>query len=224
MSQVDAKNCDVKICGIASPADYDACATAQASFVGLVFFPRSPRHLTHDQAAALRDHVPKDIPTGALPARVALTVDMGDDEMSAIISAAKPQFLQLHGDETPQRAAALKARFGLKIIKAIRVATADDLAGCPAWEGIADWLLFDAKGDPGGLPGGTGHNFDWSLLANHAGRTKWMLAGGLSVDNVARALAITNASAVDVSSGVEASPGKKDPRLIHAFVSAAQMR
>ena len=109
------------------------------------------------------------------------------------------------------------------IIKAICVASADDMTVCGEWDGVADWLLFDAKSNPGGLPGGTGHIFDWTLLANHAGKTKWMLAGGLSAKNVGRAIATTNAKAVDVSSGVESAPGTKDPRLIHAFVSAAQI-
>jgi phosphoribosylanthranilate isomerase len=148
---------------------------------------------------------------------------MDEAEMTRMISFADPDILQLHGDETPIQAEKLKARHGLPIIKAIRVASADDLAVCEEWDGVADWLLFDAKGDPGGLPGGTGHRFDWSLLANHAGKTKWMLAGGLSVENVGRAVVTTNAKAVDVSSGVESAPGKKDPRLIHAFVSAAQI-
>jgi phosphoribosylanthranilate isomerase len=148
---------------------------------------------------------------------------MDEAEMTSMIGIADPDILQLHGDETPMQAEKLRARHGLPIIKAIRVASADDLIVCGEWDGVADWLLFDAKGDPGGLPGGTGHIFDWTLLANHAGKTKWMLAGGLSAENVGRAIATTNAKAVDVSSGVESAPGKKDPRLIHAFVSAAQI-
>ena len=124
---------------------------------------------------------------------------------------------------TPARAAAVKEKFGLPLIKAIRVATREDLDVCADYEQIVDWLLFDAKGDPGGLPGGTGHQFDWSLLAGRAGSTPWMLAGGLGVDNIARAIAITGASAIDVSSGVESAPGKKDPARIRAFVSAANM-
>lgn len=212
---------DVKICGIASPSDYDVCAEAGAAFVGMVFYARSPRHLSFEQAALISQHAQKRPNPG--PKRVALTVNMDEAEMTSMIGIANPDILQLHGDETPMQAEKLRARHGLPIIKAIRVASADDLIVCGEWDGVADWLLFDAKGDPGGLPGGTGHIFDWTLLANHAGKTKWMLAGGLSAENVGRAIATTNAKAVDVSSGVESAPGKKDPRLIHAFVSAAQI-
>ena len=212
---------DVKICGIASPTDYDVCEEAGAAFVGMVFYARSPRHLSFEQAALISQHAQKRPHPG--PKRVALTVNMNEAEMTCMIGIADPDILQLHGDETPMQAEKLRARHGLPIIKAIRVASADDLIVCGEWDGVADWLLFDAKGDPGGLPGGTGHIFDWTLLANHAGKTKWMLAGGLSAENVGRAIATTNAKAVDVSSGVESAPGKKDPRLIHAFVSAAQI-
>ena len=212
---------DVKICGIASPSDYDVCAEAGAAFVGMVFYARSPRHLSFEQAALISQHAQKQPHPG--PKRVALTVNMNEVEMTSMIGIADPDILQLHGNETPMQAEKLRARYGLPIIKAIRVACADDLIVCGEWDGVADWLIFDAKGDPGGLPGGTGHIFDWTLLANHAGKTKWMLAGGLSAENVGRAIATTNAKAVDVSSGVESAPGKKDPRLIHAFVSAAQI-
>ena len=212
---------DVKICGIASPFDYDVCAEAGAAFVGMVFYARSPRHLSFEQAALISKHAQKQ-PHPA-PKRVALTVNMNEAEITSMIGIADPDILQLHGNETPIQAEKLRARHGLPIIKAIRVASADDLIVCGEWDGVADWLLFDAKGDLGGLPGGTGHIFDWTLLTNHAGKTKWMLAGGLSAENVGRAIATTNAKAVDVSSGVESAPGKKDPRLIHAFVSAAQI-
>jgi len=213
---------DVKICGIGTPADYDTCCAAGAAFIGMVFFEKSPRHLTSEQAMAIRDHA-RAVGGAAGPRRVALSVNMNDSQIEEVVEAADPHLLQLHGDETPERAAALKTRFGLPVIKAIRIATAEDLAASTMWDGAVDWLLFDAKGDPNGLPGGTGHHFDWRLLADHKGQTKWMLAGGLSPDNVAQAIAITNARALDVSSGVESAPGKKDPRLIHAFVSAAQI-
>ena len=213
----------VKICGIGSPTDYDVCRDAGAAFVGMVFYPRSPRHLDPDTARALTDHAEQTAQTGAGPSRVALTVDMGDDELASVIDIARPHYIQLHGQETPERASRIRDRFGLPLIRAIRVAGPEDLEVCESWEGVADWLLFDAKGDPGGLPGGTGHVFDWSLLANHAGRTRWMLAGGLSQENVARAIAMTGASAVDVSSGVESAPGKKDADRIRNFVSKAQL-
>lgn len=211
---------DVKICGIRTADDYDACRAAGAAFVGMVFFPRSPRHLSMQEARTLADHA--DCSAGG-PARVALTVDMDDVGLEEVVTVARPQLIQLHGSETPDQAAAIRARFGLPLIRAIRIAGPEDLAACPEWEGIADWLLLDAKGDPGGLPGGTGHVFDWTLLADHAGKTRWMLAGGLSVDNIDRAVAMTGATAVDVSSGVESAPGKKDADRIRNFVSRAQL-
>ena len=212
---------DVKICGIASPSDYDACADAGAAFVGMVFFAKSPRNLSLEKAALISRHAKKRQQPG--PRRVALTVNMNQADLTKMIESTDPEIIQLHGDETPEQAKMLKEHYGLPIIKAIRVASANDLAICAQWEGIADWLLFDAKGRPGDLPGGTGHKFDWTLLANYARRVKWILAGGLSVGNVGRAVNMTSAGAVDVSSGVESSPGIKDPRLIHAFVSAAQI-
>lgn len=213
---------DVKICGIASPSDYDVCVDAGAAYIGMVFYPPSPRHLSLDKAHRIADYASAGNMLDA-PKRVALTVNMADDDMDAMIAAAAPDILQLQGDETPAHVQTLKARHGLPIIKAIRVANAADLEVCAEWNGIANWLLFDAKADPGGLPGGTGHQFDWTLLADYASQTKWMLAGGLTPQNVARAISTTNALAVDVSSGVESAPGKKDPRLIRAFVSAAQI-
>ena len=211
---------DVKICGIRTVDDYDACKAAGAAFVGMVFFPRSPRHLSMQEAGTLADHADR---YSDGPARVALTVDMDDAELEKVVAAARPHLIQLHGSETPERAAAIRARFGLPLIRAIRVAGPEDLATCREWEDIADWLLFDAKGDPGGLPGGTGHIFDWTLLADHAGKTRWMLAGGLSIDNIDRAIAVTGATAIDVSSGVESAPGKKDADRIRNFVSRAQL-
>lgn len=213
----------VKICGIGTPTDYDVCRDAGAAFVGMVFYPRSPRHLDLETARALTDHAEQTVQMDAGPSRVALTVNMDDNGLATVIDAARPHYIQLHGDETPDRASRIRDRFGLPLIRAIRVAGPEDLEVCESWEGVADWLLFDAKGDPGGLPGGTGHVFDWTLLANHAGRTKWMLAGGLSQENVGRAIAVTGAGAVDVSSGVEAAPGKKDADRIRDFVSKAQL-
>ena len=215
-----ATGVDVKICGIRTVDDYDACRAAGAAFVGMVFFPGSPRHLSMQEARTLAKHA--DRLTGG-PARVALTVNMYDAGLEEVVAVAQPQLIQLHGSETPDRAATIRERFGLPLIRAIRVAGPEDLAACSEWEGIADWLLFDAKGDPGGLPGGTGHVFDWTLLAEHAGKTRWMLAGGLSVDNITRAVTETGATAVDVSSGVESAPGKKDADRIRNFVSRAQL-
>ena len=214
----------VKICGIASCKDFDDCHDAGSAFIGMVFFPRSPRHMTLATASAIADHADAKDDISGTPQRVALTVNMPDEQMDQVVSAARPHFIQLHGSETPQRGAQIRDRYGLPLIRAIRVAEATDLDECANWDGIADWLILDAKGDPDGLPGGTGHSFDWSLLDGRAGGTQWMLAGGLSVDNVERALAVTGALALDVSSGVESAPGKKDASLIRTFVSQARLR
>ena len=177
----------VKICGIASPGDYDACKAAGAAFVGLVFFPRSPRHLSLPAASAIADHA--EAGNGG-PARVALTVDMDDATLDAVVAAARPHYIQLHGSETPDRAAAIRDRLGLPLIKAIRVASAADLDVCADWDGIADWLLFDAKGDPDGLPGGTGHSFDWSLLADHGNSAADIVGRQAAGQHPARAVAM----------------------------------
>ena len=212
---------DVKICGIATATDYDVCAEAGARWVGMVFFPKSPRHLSRDAAAALANHADSYVDDS--PKRVVLTVDMGDDALDDVMHATRPDLVQLHGNETPDRAKAIKARFNVPIIKAIRIGTASDLDSCSVWDNVADWLLLDAKSDSGDMPGGTGHSFDWSLLANYAGKTNWMLAGGLNPDKVAKAISVTGARALDVSSGVESSPGKKDHRLIRSFIRAAEI-
>lgn len=223
-SQTHTPSVAVKICGIASCTDFDVCHEAGAAFIGMVFFPRSPRHMTLETARQIADHADSLEEDDSLPPRrVALTVNMPDDEMDQVVAASRPHFIQLHGTETRQRGLEIRARYDLPLIRAIRVANADDLNECADWDGVADWLIFDAKGDPGGLPGGTGHSFDWSLLAGHAGNTRWMLAGGLSTDNVGRALSATGATALDISSGVECAPGKKDASLIRAFVSQASL-
>ena len=211
----------VKICGIATPADYDVCAEAGARWIGMVFFPKSSRHLTLDTARALADHA--DSYEGNGPKRVALTVDMNDEELNAVIQATRPDFIQLHGNETPDHAKAIKARFNIPLIKAIRIGNISDLDACSLWDNIADWLLLDAKSASNDMPGGTGHRFDWNLLASYAGMANWMLAGGLNSENVTEALAITGARALDVSSGVESTAGKKDHKLIRSFIHAAEM-
>ncbi|WP_438995919.1 phosphoribosylanthranilate isomerase [Candidatus Puniceispirillum sp.] len=212
---------DVKICGIATAADYDVCATAEARWIGMVFFPKSSRHLSLEAAAALANHA--DSYEGDRPERVALTVDMADDALDAVIQASRPDYIQLHGDETPDRAKAIKARFNVPIIKALRIGTASDLDVCSAWNTIADWLLLDAKSANSDMPGGTGHSFDWRLLSPYKGMPNWMLAGGLNPDNVSEAISISSAQALDVSSGVESVPGKKDHNLIRSFIHAAEM-
>jgi phosphoribosylanthranilate isomerase len=154
---------------------------------------------------------------------VLLSVDESEASLRQLIAAARPDYLQLHGTETVAFASAMKAEFNLPIIKMIPIATAADLANCAAWDSIADWLIFDAKTDPGTQPGGTGHSFDWQILSHYSGRTPWMLAGGLTAGTVADAVRISGARAVDVSSGVESARGKKDENKIHAFIQAAQI-
>ena len=210
-----------KICGISSAEDYVACRDAGASFVGMVHYPGSPRHLDLKSLAKLAMCC-ADIGSSA-PDRVLLSVDIPEDGLSPLIEAGHPDLLQFHGNETPDHAAAIKARFNLPIIKSIAIETIDDLDQCADWNGVADWLLFDAKVTPGGQPGGTGHSFDWTILQSYKGPLPWMLAGGLDQNSVAEAIKISGAKTVDVSSGVESSTGKKDVRQIHDFIRATQL-
>jgi phosphoribosylanthranilate isomerase len=207
----------VKICGINSVAAADAAARAGADFAGLVFFPPSPRHVTADQAAALAARL-----RGG-PRLVALLVDAEDEAIAAAIAAAAPAMLQLHGRESPERSAAIRARFGLPVIKAIAVAESADLAGARAYEPVADYLLFDAKApESASRPGGHGAAFDWKLLSGAGFKRPWLLAGGLTPENVERAVRASGAGIVDTSSGVEDAPGAKNPEKIAAFVRAAR--
>lgn len=207
----------VKICGLSTEDTLAAALDAGAERVGFVFFPRSPRHLTLDRAAALAA-----LARGRA-AVVALTVDADDDALAAIVAAVGPDMLQLHGRETPERVAAVRARFGRPVIKALGVSTAADLAAVPACAAVADEILFDAKPPKGAvLPGGNGVSFDWRLIAALDLSVPFMLSGGLGPGNVGDALRLTRAPAVDVSSGVESAPGVKSSDLIAAFVRAAR--
>jgi phosphoribosylanthranilate isomerase len=205
----------VKFCGLTRPADVEAAAKAGAAYVGLVFFPRSPRHLALDAACALALAVPPGI------AKVALTVDMDDAGIDAILDAVPVDLLQLHGRETPARVAEVKARTGLPVMKAVGVAGPEDLAALDSYTRVADQILVDAKAPKGAsLPGGNGIAFDWRLIAGRRWPLPWMLAGGLTPDNVAEAVRLTGARQVDVSSGVESAPGVKDPARMAAFAAA----
>jgi phosphoribosylanthranilate isomerase len=206
----------VKICGITEPREIAAMAEAQADFVGFVYYPRSKRHLTAEQLAPLAEIVPPQMQ------RVLLMVNPTDKELAAMVTAAKPDYLQLHGEETPSVCAELKETTGLKIIKAIGIAEAADLALAENYAGIADILLFDAKPAPGAMHGGNGLRFDWPLMAGYDGSTPWMLSGGLTADNVALARKLTGAQMFDVSSGVENETGKKDATKITGFIQAAR--
>lgn len=206
----------IKICGIASPAALDAVIAARADHAGLVFFPPSPRNVTLADAAALGARAAGRI------GRVGLFVDADDALLADAVSAASLDAIQLHGKETPQRAAELQARFGIPVWKALSIASADDVARAAAYVGAVDLVLFDAKTPKGTLPGGMGLAFDWTLLANLKLALPWGLAGGLNPGNVTEAVHLTAAPLVDAASGIESAPGVKDPALIAAFCAAAR--
>jgi phosphoribosylanthranilate isomerase len=206
----------VKICGLSTPDTLDVTLDAGADMVGFVFFPPSPRNISFDQARLLGEHVK------GRARKVALTVDADDAHLDKIIEALKPDMLQLHGHETPQRVAAVRESFGLPVMKALAIETKTDLAAIPNYI-VADRLLFDARPPREATrPGGLGKPFDWHLLENLDLSIPFMLSGGLHAGNVAEALAITRAPGVDVSSGVESAPGVKDVEKIRAFIRAAR--
>ena len=206
----------VKICGLRTPADVSAVARAGAAYAGFVFFAKSPRNVTLPEARLAAMAAPPGL------AKVALTVDADDAALDAIVAAVPLDMLQLQGRESPDRVAEVRARYGLPVMKAIGLADEGDLSAIFAFSSVADQLLIDAK-PPGGadLPGGNGLAFDWRLLAGRRWLRPWMLAGGLTAENVAEAVRLTGARQVDVSSGVESGPGVKDPGKIAAFVAAA---
>ena len=205
-----------KFCGLSRPEDVTAAANAGAAYVGFVFFPKSPRNVSIEQAAALAVTVPVGI------AKVALVVNASDAELDAIVEAVPLDMLQLHGAESVERVREVRARYGLPVMKAVGVADADDVPALDAYAMAADQLLIDAKPPKNAdLPGGNGLSFDWRLIAGKSWPVPWMLAGGLTPDNAAEAVAMTGARQLDVSSGVEASVGVKDGELMTAFAKAA---
>jgi phosphoribosylanthranilate isomerase len=208
----------VKICGLKTPEMLDAALDAGADMVGFVFFPPSPRHFaTMEQARALAARV------NGRAKKVALTVDANDVLLADIVAAVAPDLLQLHGHETAQRVAEIKAKFKLPVMKVLPVATAADLAVVKDYEKVADSILFDARAPKDATrPGGLGKPFDWNLLKGVDIALPYMLSGGLTPDNVAEALRITRAQGVDVSSGVERAPGEKDAEKIRAFIRNAR--
>jgi phosphoribosylanthranilate isomerase len=207
----------VKICGVKRPEDVRAVAAAGAAYIGLNFFPKSPRFVTLEQARLLALEAPEGL------CKVALTVNADNATLDAIVEAMPLDMLQLHGKETPERVAEVRARYGLPVMKAVGVADEGDLAAVFEFSLAADQLLIDAKPPKTAtLPGGNGLPFDWRLVAQRRWLRPWMLAGGLTAANVAEAIRLTNARQVDLSSGVESAPGVKDPALIHAFVKAAK--
>ncbi|MDO5632398.1 MAG: phosphoribosylanthranilate isomerase [Paracoccus sp. (in: a-proteobacteria)] len=206
----------VKICGLRQAAHVDAAARAGARYLGFVFFPKSPRAVTPDQAAALG----ADVPPGV--ARVGLFVNPDDALLTETLAVAPLDLIQLHGGESPSRVVEVRALTGLPIIKAVGVAAPPDLEQLWDYGLVADMLLVDAKAPPGAdLPGGNGLAFDWRLMAGRRLLKPWLLAGGLTPGIVAEAIRLTGAPGVDVSSGVETAPGQKDAGLIRDFVAAA---
>ncbi|WP_147111463.1 phosphoribosylanthranilate isomerase [Tateyamaria sp. syn59] len=207
----------VKICGLGRPEHVAAAVEAGAKYIGFVFFPKSPRDISIADARALA----LDVPPGV--AKVALVVNADNTFLDDLIAQVPLDMLQLHGSETPDRVAEIKARYGLPVMKAVGVADADDLPALDAYVRVADQILVDAKPPKNAdLPGGNGLTFDWRLISGRRWPVPWMLAGGLTAENVAEAVALTGARQVDISSGVEAAPGEKDANLIRAFMAAAQ--
>jgi len=206
---------EAKICGIKTREALDAAIEGGAGYIGLVFYSKSPRHLEVDEACSLAEYARGKVKI------VALTVDADDAVLRKIIDEVAPDFLQLHGHETPERVAAIKQKFRRPVIKAIPVATPDDAARAHDYANVADLILFDAKAPPGAtLPGGNGVAFDWLALEDVS--RPFMLSGGLTPKTVTNAIRITGAGAVDVSSGVESAPGVKDPELIRRFLRAVK--
>lgn len=209
----------VKICGLRTAADVAAVAAAGAAYAGFNFFAKSPRHVTPSEARDLALLAPEGM------CKVALVVDADDAALDAIVGTVPLDMLQLHGHETPARVAEVKARHGLPVMKVIGVAEEADLAPLMEYSLVADQILVDAKAPKGAvLPGGNGLTFDWRLLVGRKWLRPWMLAGGLTAQNVAEAIRLTGARQVDVASGVESAPGVKDAGMIAAFVRAAGAR
>ena len=205
-----------KLCGLTTQDDIDAAATAGAAYIGLVFFEKSPRNVTIETARDLALHAPVGL------AKVALVVNADNAALDRITASVPLDMLQLHGTESPERVAAVKARYGLPVMKALGIASRDDVARAQLYSGVADQLLLDAKPAQGeALPGGNGLSFDWRLIEGENWSVPWMLAGGLTPDNVAEAVRCCGAQQVDVSSGIETAPGQKSAALMAKFVSEA---
>lgn len=204
----------VKICGLSTPETITTAIENGADFIGFVFYPPSPRHVEIEVAKYLANSIPDAVKI------VGLFVTPNDQTLQEVLNDVPLSMIQLHGGERPERVAEIKETFGLPIIKAISIENRDDLVKIDSYETVADWLLFDAKGEE--LPGGNGIAFDWEILKGYQGEKPWMLAGGLTPENVNEALSILSPDAVDVSSGVETAPGQKDANKIEAFLKAVK--
>ena len=209
------KSIRVKICGLSTPEAIDAAASAGAAYVGFVFFEKSPRNVTFQDAEGLAIQTPEGL------AKVALTVNADDAFLDELTEKVPLDMLQLHGNETPQRVSEIRARYGLPVMKAVGVADADDLPNLDVYSKVADQILVDTKPPKGAdRPGGNGASFDWSLIAGRRWSVPWMLAGGLTAENAMDAVRATGARQLDLSSAVESAPGVKDPALIRKFLDA----
>jgi phosphoribosylanthranilate isomerase len=208
---------DIKICGLKTGEALAAALDNGASHVGFIFFPKSPRYIAPDEAGRLRQAA------GGKAKAVAVTVDADDATLDTIVAAMSPDMLQLHGGETPERVSAVKARYGLPVMKAFSIRDTADLVAIERYRGIADRFLFDAKPPKGAeLPGGNGVPFDWRVLAALAPDIDYMLSGGLNAENIGEALRLVGPAGIDISSGVESAPGVKDVGLIEAFFRAVR--
>lgn len=206
-----------KICGLNDETGLATAVDNGADMLGFIFFPPSPRNLSAEQAEALLNLVPSGID------RVGVFVDPETDFLDKILAKARLDLLQLHGDESPERCRAISVYFGLPIIKAIKVSTKADLKKARDYEDCVDWLMFDAQAPKDArLPGGNGIAFDWTIMKGAEFKRPWILSGGLTPDNLPQAIQQSGAKAVDVSSGVESAPGRKDPKKIEAFLAAAK--
>ena len=201
----------VKICGLTEPNSLTAAIEAGADFIGLVFYPPSPRHVEIEVAKYLTNFIPDNVEA------VGLFVNPDDETLTNTLNDVPLTMIQLHGDETPARVQEVKNKFNLPVMKAISVSSNDDLTNISAYEDSADWILFDAKGED--LPGGNGTAFDWNILKDYTGSKPWMLAGGITPANLSEALQILSPDALDVSSGVEGAKGIKDNDKIRSFIS-----
>lgn len=210
---------EVKICGLSTPPTLQAALDAGAEYVGLMFYPPSPRNVTIDQAAPLAD-----MARGKAKI-VAVTVDADNELIEAIATRIRPDFIQCHGSETPGQVAAITQRTGIKVIKALKIRHGEDLNEAQLYDEAAAMMLYDAKvpeGFKNALPGGNGVAFDWQLLQNRESAGTFMLGGGINKDNVAQAIAVASPAIIDVSSGVETEPGQKDEALIQAFTACVK--
>lgn len=215
----------VKICGLSEPNTVTAAIESGSDFIGFVFYEASPRHVDIEIAKYLTSFIPDNVQ------KVGLFVDPDDQYLTNVLNDVPLSMIQLHGDETPERITEIKEKFGLPVMKALPISSKDDLEEAISYDGIADWLLFDARPQvilqaigPGKklLPGGNGAPFDWNILKDYQGTTPWMLAGGLTPENVTEALTLLSPMAVDVSSGVETDRGIKDADKIRSFLNAVK--